>query len=143
MRLNGSTRITWPRRLTAAAALILLFWTAASSSSEPLHPQGTWGTAPACEAWRSGEEPRPELTLYQVGPQWIQRHIFFCLVRPQMTVVTPDGRWLLQVVCGEDARQTERHLTMNLDREDALTVSWTAIGDDVTFTFGPFERCDR
>jgi hypothetical protein len=142
MRPNGSTRSTWPRRL-ASAILILLPAATASSASEALHPQGTWGTAPACEAWRSGEEPRPELTLYQVGPQWIQRHIFFCLVRPQMTVLTPDGRWLLQVVCGEDARQAGHDLTMNLDGEDALTVSWTAVGDDVTFTFGPFERCDR
>jgi hypothetical protein len=142
MRLDDFLRRGASCGLLAAAALLSPV-TAGPAASEPAHPQGTWGTASACVAWRSGEETKPELTLYQIGPQWIQRHIFFCLIRPQMTVPTPDGRWLLQVVCGEDGRQAGHDFTMNLDREGALTASWTAIGDNMTFTFGPFERCDR
>lgn len=142
MRLDELLRRGATRGPIAAPMLFLLL-TPAELSAQSAHPQGTWGTAPACEAWRSGAEPKPELTLYQIGPQWIQRHIFFCLVQPQMTVHTPDGRWLLQVVCGEDARQAGHYFTMNLSGADALTVSWNAIGDDMTFTFGPFERCDR
>jgi len=140
--MNGFMSKAGPLQSICWGTLLLLFAPGALFASEPEHPQGTWGTAPACKAWRSGDEPRPELTLYQIGPQWIQRYLFFCLIRPQMSVRTPDGRWLLEVVCGEDARQAGHFFTMNFDGSDALTVSWTAIGDDATFTFGPFERCD-
>jgi hypothetical protein len=105
------------------------------------HPQGVWGTAPACEAWRAGEERRPELQLYEIGPQWIQRHVFFCMIRPQMSFRAPDGRWQLDVVCGEDAREVGRFLTLDIREADALTVTWSTAGDPESFSFGPFERC--
>jgi hypothetical protein len=114
---------------------------AAAHGGEVSHPRGVWGTAPACEGWRAGEEPRPELTLYDIGEQWIRRHAFYCLIRPQMTVRTPDGRWLLEVLCGEDARQAGHYLGLTLDADNALTATWNAVGDRTSFTFGPFEHC--
>lgn len=133
------------RARAGLVALLLVSPTASPARDDrqqDAHPQGVWGTAPACKAWRAGEERRPELPLYEIGEQWIQRHVFFCMVTPQMSVRTPDGRWLLDVVCGEDARQVGRYLSLDIRKGDALTVTWGTATDTETFTFGPFERCD-
>ena len=121
-------------------AFALVSLTASPAQAE--HPQGVWGTAPACEAWRAGDEPRPELQLYEIGEQWLRRHVFYCMIQPQQSFRAPDGRWLLEVVCGEDARQVGRYLTLDIRDAGALTVTWGTATDPETFTFGPFERCD-
>ena len=95
-------------KLAMPALAVFALMGPGSAFGEAGHPQGVWGTAPACDAWRAGDEPRAELQLYEIGEQWIRRHVFFCMVRPQMSVRTPDGRWLMDIVCGEDARQVGR-----------------------------------
>lgn len=130
------------RKLVLPALVAFALMAPTSSFAEAEHPQGVWGTAPACEAWRAGDEPRPELQLYEIGEQWIRRHVFYCMIQPQQSFRAPDGRWLLEVVCGEDARQVGRYLTLDIREADALTVTWGTATDNETFTFGPFERCD-
>lgn len=117
----------------------------AGSQPAPLpeahHPQGVWGSEEACEDWRADKPPRPESTVYEIGPQWINRGMFYCFIGGSPATRTHDGRHILSARCGEDGRAIGYHLTLETDADNALTVIWNPKGTHDHFRFGPFGDC--
>lgn len=104
------------------------------------HPQGAWGPSQGCTDWQAGEPSLSEVAPWEIGERWVTRGIYHCLITAR-PVEAPDGRIIMNLRCGEDAREIGYYLTLSLDDDAAMTMTWNPVGTHEHYRFGPYAFC--
>lgn len=138
---RGHRPVPRSRALPVIAVTAFVALAAPSTQAEDLtHPQGAWGPSRGCADWRAGEPSLSEVAPWEIGERWVTRGIYHCLITAP-PVEAPDGRVIMSLRCGEDAREIGYYLTLNRDDDAALTMTWNPVGTHEHYRFGPYDYC--